>query len=488
MTLLRPLLLAGFFLLPSLPLAAADPKDKDKGPAGPVSYYREVRRIFQQHCQGCHQPARPQGGYVMTSHADLLKAGDRGQPGVVPGQPDKSVLIEQIVPKKNKAAMPKGKPPLLSVEIDLIKRWIAEGAKDDTPKTAVDTISDKNPPVYKLPPVITSLDYSPDGSLLAVSGFHEVLLHKADGSELVARLVGLAERVQGVAFSPDGKSLAVAGGSPGRFGEIQVWDVAKKKLRHSVSITFDTLYGVSWSPDSSKIAFGCADNSIRAIEAASGKQILYQGAHADWVLGTVFSQDGEHVVSISRDMSMKLTVVKSQRFVDNVTSITPGGLKGGLLAVDRRHQAKPAKVKGVDGQERLYDEVIMGGSDGTPRLYKIHRVVQRVIGDDANKVREYARMPGRIFALRFNKDGSLFAAGSSLNGKGEVRVYQTGDGKLVSKIDNLAAVYTVAFRPDGKQVASAGFDGSVVLSDPASGKIIKRFVPVPLGAKLTAKK
>jgi WD40 repeat protein len=391
------------------------------------------------------------------------------------------------VPKKGKAAMPKGKPPLVPAEIDLVRRWIAEGAKDDTPRTAIDTISEKNPPAYKLPPVITSLDYSPDGSLLAVSGYHEVLLHKSDGSELVARLVGLAERIQSVAFSPDGKSLAVAGGSPGRFGEVQVWDVAKKKLRYSVSVTYDTLYGVSWSPDSSKIAFGCADNSIRAIDAGSGKQILFQGAHADWVLGTVFSQDGEHVVSISRDMSMKLTEVKTQRFVDNVTSITPGALKGGLLALDRRHQPKPTKVKGVDGQERLYDEVIMGGSDGTPRLYKIHRVVQRVIGDDANKVREYARMPGRIFALRFNKDGSLFAAGSSLDGKGELRIYQTGDAKLVSKIDNLAAIYTIAFRPDGKQVASAGFDGSVVLSDPASGKVIKRFVPVPLGTKVAAR-
>jgi WD40 repeat protein len=469
-------------------LRAQQAQTKDAQPAGPVSYYKDVRRIFQQHCQGCHQPARPQGGYVMTSHADLLKAGDRGQPGVVPGSADKSVLIEQIVPKNGKAAMPKGKPPLSAADIDLIRRWIAEGAKDDTPKTAIDTISDKNPPVYKLPPVITALDYSPDGSLLAVSGFHEVLLHKSDGSGLVARLVGLSERVQSLSFSPDGKSLAVVGGSPGRFGEVQVWDVAKKKLNYSVSVTYDTLYGVSWSPDSSKIAFGCADNSIRAIDASAGKQILFQGAHADWVLGTVFSQDGEHVVSISRDMSMKLTVVTTQRFVDNVTSITPGALKGGLLALDRRHQAKQTKVKGVDGQEKIYDEVIVGGSDGTPRLYKIHRVVQRVIGDDANKVREFARMPGRIFSLRFNKDGSLFAAGSSLDGKGEIRVYQSGDGKMVSKIDNLAAVYTLAFRPDGKELASAGFDGSVILSDPTTGKVIKKFVPVPLaGSETTAK-
>src|SRR5205085_6864649 len=139
-----------------------------------------------------------------------------------------------------------------------------------------------------LPPVVTSLDFSTDGSLLAVSGHHEVLLHKADGSGLVARLVGLSERIQSFAFSPDGKLLAVTGGSPGLFGEVQIWDVAKRKLKLSLPVTFDTVYGVSWSPDGSKIAFGCGDNTLRAIDAATGKQILYQGAHSDWVLGTVF--------------------------------------------------------------------------------------------------------------------------------------------------------------------------------------------------------
>ncbi len=86
----------------------------------------------------------------------------------------------------------------------------------------------KHPPVYALPPVITALDYSPDSQLLAVSGYHEVLLHKADGTGLVGRLVGLSERINAIAFSPDGKQLAVAGGSPGRFGEVQVWDVGEE--------------------------------------------------------------------------------------------------------------------------------------------------------------------------------------------------------------------------------------------------------------------
>src|SRR5437763_549797 len=129
-------------------------------------------------------------------------------------------------------------------EVELVRRWVAEGAKDDTPPTAKDPVDAAHPPAYALPPVITSVAYSPDGTLLAVAGFHEVLLHNADGSGPVARLVGLSERVQSVAFSPDGTLLAVAGGSPGRFGELQIWDVAKRKLKLSLAVTFDTLYGL----------------------------------------------------------------------------------------------------------------------------------------------------------------------------------------------------------------------------------------------------
>src|SRR5690606_13538083 len=103
---------------------------------------------------------------------------------------------------------------------------------------------------------------------------------------------------------------------------------------------------------------GCADNSLRAIEADTGKQVLFQGAHNDWVLDTVWSVKGTHLVSVSRDMTMKLTEVATQRLEDNITSITPGALKGGLQAVDRH----PAK-----------DELLAGGSDGAPKVYRMFR-------------------------------------------------------------------------------------------------------------------
>src|SRR5688572_8510947 len=69
-----------------------EPKKKDP-PLENISYYKQVRPIFQQHCQGCHQPAKASGGFMMISHADLFKVGESKKPGVVAGQPDKSHLV-----------------------------------------------------------------------------------------------------------------------------------------------------------------------------------------------------------------------------------------------------------------------------------------------------------------------------------------------------------------------------------------------------------
>jgi hypothetical protein len=450
----------------------AQAEKKKVEPATP-SYFRDVRPLLVQHCQGCHQPAKSMGDCILTSYASLFDKGSSGEPGVVAGKPGQSKIITQIMPHEGKkAAMPKGKDPLADFDIRVIEKWIAQGAKDDTPASARIVIDAEHPPVYTNAPVITSLDFSPDGNILAVAGYHEVLLHKPDGSGLVGRLVGMSERIESVAFSPDGKWLAVSGGDPSRFGELQIWDVAKKSLKLSVPITFDTVFGVSWSPDGNKIAFGCADNTLRAVDAQTGKQVLFQGAHGDWVLDTVFSVDGSHLVSVSRDRSMKLTEVGTQRFVDNITSITPGALKGGLMTV-RRHPKR--------------DELLVGGADGTPKIYRMFREKKRVIGDDFNLIRAFPVMPGRLCCVRFNKDGDRIVAASTFEEKGTVKVFNVSDGKQLAELaGEHGAVYTVACSPDGKTIASAGFDGVVRLNDAASGKLIKEFSPAPVRAKIAA--
>ncbi len=448
--------------------AAADEK---AAPAGPVSFYRQVRPLLQRNCTGCHQPAKAGGKLVLTSYAATKAGGEQGA-GFEPGKPDDSLLIEFI--SGEKPSMPKNAPPLSKDQVALISRWISEGAKDDTPEEVQDTISPENPPVYTSPPVIAAFAYSPDSQLIAVSGFREILLHKADGSGLAARLVGRSQYITSLAFSPDGKLLAATGGNPSLFGEVQFWNVADKKLERSVTVTTDTLFGGRFSNDGTLFAFGGADNSARALRVSDGEQVLKFDAHADWVMAAAFSVDMKHMITISRDRSMKLSIVESGQFVDNITSITPGALKGGLQAL-RRHPTK--------------DELLIGGSDGEPKLYKMIRTQVRVIGDDFNRIRSYPPMAGRIFALDFNADGSKFVAGSSAGNSGMVRIYSTEDGKLLQELKgHTRGVFAVAFAPDGKHVVTGGFEGKVRIFDAESGNLEKEFIPVPVASAVAAAK
>ena len=489
--------------------AAAPPKKIDEDPNAPVSYFKKIRPLFQANCQGCHQPAKARGAYVMTDFAKLLEGGESvadGEHAIIPKDPDHSLLVKQITPQQGHAEMPPKKEPLAEADLALIRRWIAEGAIDDTPANARQRFDAAHPPVYQRPPVITSLDFSPDGALLAVAGFHEVVLWKADGSEMLARLVGLSERIQGVRFSPDGKKLVACGGRPAQMGEVQIWDVDKRKLVLSAPVGFDTVYGASWSPDGNSVSFGCPDNSLRAIDATTGAQILQQNSHSDWVLGTVFTQKGDQLVSVGRDMSAKLTEVATQRFIDNISSITPGALRGGLQSVARHPQR---------------DEFLVGGADGIPQAYRIVRKVQRHIGDNALCIRKWPAMEGRIYAVDFAPDGTRFAAVSSLDGKGTVNFYNydfntempadmlaiegkddgarnddekkrlaahyVSETKLVATAPIEAGVYALRYLRDGSAVAVAGEDGKVRYLSVTDGKVLKEFVPVPIsGAPATA--
>ena len=66
--------------------------------AAEISYQRDVLPILRAHCQGCHQPARTEGGVDLTSRDGLFGEGDSGVAVITPGEVDASELLAQITP------------------------------------------------------------------------------------------------------------------------------------------------------------------------------------------------------------------------------------------------------------------------------------------------------------------------------------------------------------------------------------------------------
>ena len=431
-----------------------------RGEEPKVSFSWEIRPLFRQSCTGCHQPNKSKGGLDLSSHAGLMKGGKHA-PAIRPGDPKGSRLIKEI--SGDDPAMPEEGDPLTSAEVALVTRWIMQGAIDDTPAGGfVHRLA--APPVYRSLPAVGALAWSPDGSILAVAGWHEVLLHHGNTTGIVARLVGESPRIESLAFSPDGAQLAVAGGAPSEYGEVQIWNMSSRTLSRSIKTTGDAVYGVSWSPDGQRVAIGCADKMVRVFSVMDGGELMKCDNHIDWVFATAWSHNGTNLVTASRDRALKLIDVVSGRLIDDVNR------QGDPLVSLARHPRENLVVCGSDkGELRIYRMEPRGG-----RLAE---------GDDKENsfVRRLDRLSGSAQAVSWNADGSLIAAGST---GGEVRVFSAADGRRkASPKWTGGAVFSLAFQASSQMLAVGGYDGRIRIFDAATGDLLRAFDSVPLTAR-----
>jgi len=109
------LLVSGYFLL--------RPSDDE------VHFSRDIRPILNQNCMPCHGGVRQKNGVSFLFREEALGTGKSGKRTIVPGKPNESELIKRVTSSDPDTRMPYHAPPLSPQQIDVLRRWIKQGAK-----------------------------------------------------------------------------------------------------------------------------------------------------------------------------------------------------------------------------------------------------------------------------------------------------------------------------------------------------------------------
>jgi WD40 repeat protein len=284
-----------------------------------------------------------------------------------------------------------------------------------------------------------------DGALIALGGYQQVRLVDAASRKPVATLLaGHADAVRAVAFSPDGKLLAAAGGLPARSGEVKLWDVASHSVVRTISGHADCIYAVAFSPDGSTVATASYDKLIKLWDAATGREVRTLRDHIDAVYALAFTPDGKRLVSGSADRSVKVwdtaTGTRAYTLSDatdgiNTVALSPDGQRVAAGGLD-----KTIRIWRLGEKEGTLESTLIAHEDAILKLAwspdgrylgsaSADRSIKLFRASDLTEVRAFAKLPDWAFGLEFASDGKFLIAGLF---NGLLQFYEIDHGKVVA--------------------------------------------------------
>jgi WD domain, G-beta repeat len=451
---------------------------------------------------------------------ELIKKGGK-IPVMKVGKPDESLLISLLKSKDLKRRMPLDADPLEAEQIAILRKWVETGAaegvkpKDDEavpttvrPRRKLDVnfpmkLAVKGKPVEIVLPVgplppVAAVAFSPDGQHLAVGTYGRVTVWDLTTVKPTV-FTNVLAAVNDLKFSPDGSLLAVSGGQPSARGDLRLFSTKDWKLVHNLGGHADVVSAVSFSPDGSRLASASFDKTVKLWTVADGKLAHTFTGHSDFVYSVAFAPKGDWYATASKD--------RTGRIVDAVTGkgrLTFSGMDNEVIAVAVRPDGAQVVTSGLEPQlhwwdattgERLrrqgghgegvneiaFDKAgklaVSAGSDKTLRLWN---------PQTGAAIRTLA--PGSVvYAVVLDAAGKRVAAGCA---DGQVRLFEVEAGRHMATLWAGESGWLTT-TPEGYHAVSDGLNPKVTALDERTVALLRTAGPVAkalAGEKLTEPK
>ncbi|MBI1346219.1 hypothetical protein GC163_08000 [bacterium] len=384
---------------------AGDQKDPEK-----ITYEQHILPIFREKCGTCHNANDKNGDLALDNYGAAIQGGASGEVIKTDGDADGSKLY-QVVAHLAEPKMPPEQPKLPDAQLALIKKWIEQGALQNSGSVAkikksavtrVEVSMDRPsgpPPLpeqLSLDPLlvssrangVTALAVNPWSPLAAVSGHKQILLYNTATQELAGVLPFPEGQPYVLKFSRNGAILMAGGGRGAHSGKVILFDVRTGNRVAELGDEYDAVLAADLSPDQTMVALGGPKKIIRCYSVATGELLFELKKHTDWVTALEFSPDG--VLLTTGDRSNGLFVWEAG------TGREFYALNGHTGVITDISWAPDSNT------------VATASEDGTVRLWEMQ---------NGNQVKNWGAHGGGTTAVEFSRDARIVTTGRDQRGK-----------------------------------------------------------------------
>jgi WD40 repeat protein len=283
---------------------------------------------------------------------------------------------------------------------------------------------------------------SPDGKL-ALSGGHDktIRLWDLQTGKPVWSVTAHNGDVRSVAFSPDGKQAL----SSGQDGALAQWDIKTGKVVRRPTYFRTPVPGAAFSPDGKFALVGLDNQTLQLWDLMNRRSVRDFKGHTSYVVCVAFSPDGKRALSAgSHDKSVRLWEVatgKELRKFEHTEAVH-------CVAFS------PDGKKAVSGGGGVLQPggKFLPGSDFAIRLWDL---------DSGKELRRFKGHKAAVWCVAFSPDGKRILSGSGHwlldNPDKSVRLWDVDSGKELHRFEgHKETVWNVVFTPDGRKAVSCG--------------------------------